>query len=228
MIHLSHLSRTYRMGRAVVRALDDVSLTVEGGESVAILGPSGSGKSTLLQLIGGLDTPTAGEVEVAGQVISDLSERDLAHYRRVKVGFVFQDFYLQPHLDTVTNVELPLKLGRVRRRERRNRAMEALDLVGLSGRARHRGRELSGGERQRVCIARAIVHNPAILLADEPTGNLDSKTGRGIVDLFLSLWKEKGVTLVMVTHNAEMAGRVGRSIILRDGRIETGGGDAPH
>lgn len=219
MIHLRNLSKAYRMGREVVRALDSVSLDVEEGEAITIVGPSGSGKSTLLQLVGGLDTPTAGEIEVKGQVISSLSEDELARYRRISIGFVFQDFYLQPHLDTLTNVTLPLKLNRVPRRERRRRAQEALEQVGLAGRAGHRPKELSGGERQRACVARAIVHAPSILLADEPTGNLDSRTGRGIMELFLSLWKERGVTILIVTHNRELSGMVERSIQLRDGCI---------
>jgi ABC-type lipoprotein export system ATPase subunit len=233
MIHLRDLTRVYRMGREVVRALDGVTLEVEKGETLAIVGPSGSGKSTLLQLVGGLDTPTAGDVQVEGQVISSLGDEDLAAYRRKTVGFVFQDFYLQAHLDTVTNVELPLKLGRVRRKERRRRALEALEQVGLLERSRHRPRELSGGERQRACIARAIVHAPSILLADEPTGNLDSRTGRGIVEVFLSLWRERGVTILIVTHNRDVASRVQRSVRLQDGRIVppgdpiTGGPDAP-
>lgn len=227
MIHLSELCRSYTMGREVVRALDGVSLDVEQGEALAIVGPSGSGKSTLLHLVGGLDSPTSGDVEVGGRVISSLSENELAEYRRVSVGFVFQDFFLQPHLDTITNVELPLKLNRVARKERRKRARVALEQVGLQERARHRPKELSGGERQRACIARAMVHSPTILLADEPTGNLDSKTGRGIMDLFLTLWKEKGVTVLTVTHNAELASRLQRSIHLRDGRLVAGGDVAP-
>lgn len=223
MIHLRDLCRSYRMGREVVRALDGVSLDVEKGEALAIVGPSGSGKSTLLHLVGGLDSPSAGEVEVGGKVISSLSEDELAEYRRVSVGFVFQDFYLQPHLDTITNVELPLKLNRVARKERRERARVALEQVGLLERAGHRPKELSGGERQRVCIARAMVHSPTILLADEPTGNLDTRSGRGILDLFLSLWKERGVTVLIVTHNLELASRVQRSVHLRDGRVVEGG-----
>ncbi|MCZ6689398.1 MAG: ABC transporter ATP-binding protein [Planctomycetota bacterium] len=227
MIRLRDLSKSYRMGSTTVRALDGVTLEVEAGEALAILGHSGSGKSTLLQLVGGLDTPTSGEVEVNHRIISSLSEDDLAEYRRVSVGFVFQDFYLQPHLDTVENVELPLKLNRVPRRERRERANVALQQVGLADRGTHRPKELSGGERQRVCIARAIVHGPSILLADEPTGNLDSGTSGEIVDLFLSLWREKAVTVLIVTHNSDVARRIGKSVSLRDGRIIDGGADAP-
>ena len=222
MIRLTDLTRSYRMGREVIRALDGVHLEIETGQAVAFVGPSGSGKSTLLQLIGGLDTPTAGSVFVDEKVISDLDETALAEYRRYDVGFVFQDFYLQSHLDTITNVELPLKLGRVKRRERRERAMAALEQVGIADRARHRPRELSGGERQRACIARAFVHDPKILLADEPTGNLDSRTGQAVMELFLSLWRERGVTLVLVTHNTDLATSVGRIVTLRDGRVDTG------
>lgn len=226
MIRLRDLCRTYRMGRGTVRALDGVTLDLETGEAVAVIGPSGSGKSTLLHLVAGLETPTSGEVEVDGRVISRLSEPELAQYRCRSVGFVFQDFYLQPHLDTVTNVELPLKIGRSRRRERRLRAEAALEQVGLQDRARHRPRELSGGERQRVCIARAIVHSPSILLADEPTGNLDSQTGRGILEVFVKLWRERGVTVLLVTHNRELASMLARSVHLRDGRIVQEGSGA--
>ena len=222
MIRLRDLTRAYRMGREVIRALDGVNLEIGTGEAVAVVGPSGSGKSTLLQLVGGLETPTSGSVSVDEWVISDLDEEALAEYRRYSVGFVFQDFYLQPHLDTLTNVELPLKLGRVKRRERRERSMAALEQVGIADRARHRPRELSGGERQRACIARAFVHDPMILLADEPTGNLDLRSGQAVMELFVHLWQERGVTLILVTHNTDLATSVGRIITLRDGKIETG------
>src|SRR5262249_5758031 len=195
---------------------------IADGESLAILGPSGSGKSTLMHLLGGLDTPTSGTIEVDGSKLGELDETSLARYRNEKVGFVFQSFHLQPHLTAEENVELPLKLRGVLKRERREAARARLAEVGLSDRADHRPTELSGGQRQRVSIARALAGSPRLLLADEPTGNLDTKTGSEIVELFLRLNREKGLTVVVVTHNPDLAKLMGRSIALRDGKIVEG------
>jgi putative ABC transport system ATP-binding protein len=217
MIEARDLRRHYRMGTETIRALDGVSLSIAAGESVAILGPSGSGKSTLMHLLGGLERPSGGLIAVDGQDLAKLSPAALARYRNEKVGFVFQSFHLQGHLTAAENVELPLKLGEVPRAERRAIAEAKLRDVGLFDRRGHRPSELSGGQRQRVSIARALAREPRFLLADEPTGNLDSKTGAEILELFLRLNRERGLTLVIVTHNPELAARLGRQIVLRDG-----------
>ncbi len=222
MIETHDLCRTYTMGGETIRALDGVSLRIEDGESVAILGPSGSGKSTLMHLLGGLDTPTSGRVLVDGLELSQLSSEELATYRNQKVGFVFQSFYLQAHLTALENVELPLKIRGVSRRERRRVAAEKLAEVGLNDRLEHRPQELSGGQRQRVCVARALSGEPRFLLADEPTGNLDSKTGQEIMRLFLRLNKENGLTLIVVTHDPEIAVLTANAIRLRDGKVDGG------
>jgi len=219
VIRTQDLIKHYVLGGETIRALDGVSIGIEEGESVAILGPSGSGKSTLMHLLGGLDTPTGGTIEVDGARLGELPEPALARYRNEKVGFVFQSYNLQPHLTAIENVELPLKLRGTERKERRALALERLAEVGLKDRAGHRPTELSGGQRQRVSIARALVGGPHFVLADEPTGNLDTKTGQEIVDLFLRLNREKKLTLVVVTHNPELAALMGRSIALRDGKV---------
>jgi putative ABC transport system ATP-binding protein len=219
VIRTQDLSKHYVLGGETIRALDGVSIGIEEGESVAILGPSGSGKSTLMHLLGGLDTPTGGTIEVDGARLGELPEPALARYRNEKVGFVFQSYNLQPHLTAAENVELPLKLRGTERKERRALALERLAEVGLKDRAGHRPTELSGGQRQRVSIARALVGGPHFVLADEPTGNLDTKTGQEIVELFLRLNREKKLTLVIVTHNPELAALMGRSIALRDGKV---------
>ncbi|HVY60729.1 MAG TPA: ABC transporter ATP-binding protein [Planctomycetota bacterium] len=219
MIQAQELRRHYRMGGETIRALDGVSLSIEAGDSVAILGPSGSGKSTLMHLLGGLERPTSGSISVDGEELAMLEPPELARYRNEKVGFVFQSFNLQAHLTALENVELPLKLGNVPRRERRRLAEARLAEVGLLDRRDHRPSELSGGQRQRVSVARALVRAPRFLLADEPTGNLDSKTGAEILELFLRLNREQKLTLVIVTHNPELADRLGRRIVLRDGRL---------
>jgi putative ABC transport system ATP-binding protein len=219
MIDARELVKHYTLGNETIRALDGVSLSIGDGESVAILGPSGSGKSTLMHLLGGLDTPTAGSIDVDGERLQSLGENALARYRNEKVGFVFQAYHLQHHLTAAENVELPLKLRGVPKSERRGLARERLAEVGLADRFDHRPAELSGGQRQRVSIARALAGAPRFLLADEPTGNLDTKTGAEILELFLRLNREKKLTLVVVTHNPELASRLARSISLRDGRV---------
>ena len=219
MIELADVTRTYRLGPEEIHALHHLTLTIAQGQFVAVIGPSGSGKSTLLHLIGGLDTPTAGRVLVGGQDLSRGSDRTLAAYRNRWVGFVFQTFNLQPTYTALENVALPLVFARVPPRERQARAQESLAIVGLADRARHRPSQLSGGERQRVGIARALANNPQLLLADEPTGNLDSVTGGKIVDLLWQLNQERGLTVVMVTHDQSLAQRADRRIFLRDGQI---------
>jgi len=219
MIETRDLTKVYRMGEEEVRALDGVSVRIEAGTKVAILGPSGSGKSTLMHLIGGLDTPTSGLIVVDGEELARLSEVELARYRNEKIGFVFQSFHLQPHLSAAENVALPLKIRGVPRRERDEIAAARLAEVGLSDRVGHRPTELSGGQRQRVCVARALAGGPKLLIADEPTGNLDQRSGGEIIDLFLRLNEQKGLTIVVVTHNAEIAERMTRQLIIRDGRI---------
>ena len=201
-----------------MRALQDVELTIETGEYVAIMGPSGSGKSTLLNLIGCLDRPTAGSYRLDGEETADLDEGELSQVRQRRIGFVFQSFHLVSRLTAAGNVELPMVFAGVAPTERRARAARALDAVGLSERADHRPEQLSGGERQRVAIARAVVMEPTILLADEPTGNLDSKSGVEIVEL-LEEMNSRGLTLIVVTHDRDLGDRARRLILLRDGRV---------
>ncbi len=218
LIRLEHLVKTYHLGEETVQALDGVSLTIRQGEFVAIIGPSGSGKSTLMHVLGGLDTPTAGRVVVGGRELSRASDRELAGYRNQSIGFVFQTFNLHPTYDALENVALPLIFAGVAPGKRRQQALAALAEVGLQHRAHHRPNQLSGGERQRVAIARALVTDPQILLADEPTGNLDTKNGNLIMDILTQL-NQKGLTLVIVTHNPDIARQAGRVINMADGRI---------
>ncbi|HZS01219.1 MAG TPA: ABC transporter ATP-binding protein [Chloroflexota bacterium] len=220
MISLSGVSHAYRMGRGAVRALDRVALSVPSGSVTALLGPSGSGKSTLLHLIGGIERCQAGEIVVDDWTVSSLGPADLARYRRAHVGFVFQAFHLLPTLTAVENVEVPLVLAGQAPAERRRRALALLEHVGLTERAGHRPDQLSGGEQQRVAVARALVHGPRLLLADEPTGNLDSETGARIVELLLASQREQGCTVVIATHNETLAERADQRIRLRDGRIQ--------
>jgi putative ABC transport system ATP-binding protein len=219
LIDIRKLEKNYRMGSERVRALRCVDMSIDAGEYVAITGPSGSGKSTLMHLIGCLDTPSAGTYRLADREVSRMSDRALARVRNRDIGFVFQTFNLLPRASALHNVEVPLIYAGIRRKERRRRATEALEAVGLGDRMKHRPSELSGGQRQRVAIARALVTKPRILLADEPTGNLDSVTGQSILELFDKLHAE-GQTIILVTHEAEVAERTRRRIGLRDGVIE--------
>ena len=219
-IALEELTRRYDVGKNSVMALSDVTLAVRQGEFTALVGPSGSGKSTLLNLLGGLDRPTGGKIAVAGLPLESATEAQLVRHRREQVGFIFQSFHLLPTLSAAENVESPMVLAEVPRPERRARAMHLLESVGLAQRAAHKPNELSGGEKQRVAIARALANRPKLLLADEPTGNLDSKTGATILDLLGQLLKTNGLTLIMVTHDPEMAARADRIIHLRDGCLQ--------
>jgi putative ABC transport system ATP-binding protein len=218
MIELSGIHRDYAVGEQVVRALDGVDLTVAGGEYLSVMGPSGSGKSTLLNIVALLDRPTAGRYRIDGRDVTELPERELARLRRENFGFVFQFFHLIPRLTAAENVEVPLILAGVAPAERAARVAGALKSVGLEDRAGHRPDQLSGGQRQRVAIARAAILRPGVLLADEPTGNLDSASGREIVQLLESL-NAQGTTLIVITHDAELGGRARRQIRLADGLI---------
>ena len=218
LISIKELRKIYRMGEVEVRALDGVNLEVEAGDYLAIMGPSGSGKSTLMNLIGCLDTPTSGEFILNKQRVSDLDDSELATIRNHEIGFVFQTFNLLSRATAQANVELPLIYARVPIRERHRRAREALEKVGLGDRAKHQPNELSGGQRQRVAVARALVNNPSILLADEPTGNLDSRTSAEIMDLFGEL-NAAGNTLIVVTHEEDIAAHAQRIVRLLDGKI---------
>ncbi len=222
LLSVQDLTRVYEVGGEQVRALDGVSFEIHRGEYVAIVGQSGSGTSTLMNVLGCLDTPTSGRYAIAGAEVSTLSDDALADLRNREIGFVFQTFQLLPRSTAAANVELPLVYRGVPRRERRARAEQALAAVGLASRMHHRPNELSGGQRQRVAIARALVGNPSLLLADEPTGNLDSATGEEIVRLFAEL-HERGHTIVLVTHEPRLAARCPRAIRLSDGRVVADG-----
>ncbi len=220
MIVVEGLRRDFVVGSEVVRALRGVDFRIETNEYVAIMGPSGSGKSTLMNILGCLDTPTAGAYRLRGNLVSGMSDRELARVRNREIGFVFQTFNLLSRATALRNVELPLVYAGVGSSERRSRASVALERVQLADRMHHRPNELSGGQRQRVAIARALVTSPGLLLADEPTGNLDSKTGEEILSLFDRLHDE-GQTIIVVTHDAQIASRTRRRILLRDGAIES-------
>src|SRR6266498_1263072 len=218
LVELRNVSKIYRLGDEEIRALDDVSLDIEGGEFISIIGPSGSGKSTLMHILGCLDSPSKGTIQLDGVMIHDASARQLATIRNRKIGFVFQFFNLLPKLNVLQNVELPMIYSGLPARERRERALGALKMVEMDNRARHRPSQLSGGQQQRAAIARALVNNPKIVFADEPTGNLDSHTGELILELFRNLSSE-GRTIVLVTHDPEIAAVTPRRIEIRDGRI---------
>lgn len=224
LIDARGLSKTYRMGNEIIKALVSVDIQVRRGEYVAFMGPSGSGKSTLMNIVGALDTPSSGSYILNGRDVSTMSESDLATVRNKEIGFVFQTFNLLPRYSALDNVALPLVYAGYPKSERRKRAMASLEAVGLANRASHKPNELSGGQRQRVAIARALVNDPSIILADEPTGNLDSRTSYEIMALFKEL-NEKGNTIIMVTHEEDIAAFARRIIRLRDGLIES---DSPN
>ncbi len=221
VIRTAGLTRDYPMGGEVVRALRGVDLTIARNEYVAIMGPSGSGKSTLMNLIGCLDTPTSGQYWLAGTEVSRMTDDELARVRNQQIGFVFQTFNLLPRASALHNVELPLIYAGLRAKERRERAEKALASVGLGDRMEHRPSELSGGQRQRVAIARALITEPSIILADEPTGNLDSTTSEEIMKVLQELHRNRGQTIVMVTHEADIARHAERVVTLHDGRISS-------
>lgn len=220
IIRTSEISKVYRMGAEVIRALQSISIEINEGEYVAFMGPSGSGKSTLMNIIGCLDTPSSGSYFLNGKDVSNMSESELAEVRNIEIGFVFQTFNLLPRASSLENVALPLVYAGMRRSEREERAAEVLTSVGLGDRVYHKPNELSGGQRQRVAIARALVNDPSIILADEPTGNLDTKTSYEIMDLFEAL-HERGNSIIMVTHEDDIAQHAQRIVRLRDGLIET-------
>jgi putative ABC transport system ATP-binding protein len=219
-VQAENVCKHYRMGETLIRAVDGISLELGKGEFVALLGASGSGKSSLLNLIAGLDRPSAGSIRVEGRNLSQLSRNELAQYRLRAVGMVFQSFNLIPSMNVMENVELPMRFAEVERGERQRLAREALEKVGLSNRLRHRPAELSGGEQQRTALARALINRPQLLLADEPTGNLDSHTGTEIMDLISGFNQSMGMTVVMVTHERALAERyASRMIFMADGKV---------
>lgn len=218
MIELSAIGRDFLVGEETVHALADVSLKIQDGDYIALMGPSGSGKSTLLNVIGCLDRPSRGTYVLDGRDVTDLSENELSLIRRHRIGFVFQFFHLVPRLDAAANVELPMMFAGIERAERRKRVDKALESVNLGHRKNHRPAQLSGGERQRVAIARAVVMTPSLLLADEPTGNLDSRSGQEIVEL-IERMNSEGLTVVLVTHDPSIGQRARRRVLMHDGKI---------
>jgi putative ABC transport system ATP-binding protein len=219
IIELQNLVKTYKVGDTEVQALRGVSYSVEEGAFVAILGPSGSGKSTLMNILGCLDKPTSGKYTLEGEDVSTFDKNKLARIRNQKIGFVFQTFNLLSRTSALENVELPLLYSNVHTKQRHEMALKALESVGLKNRAHHKTNQLSGGEQQRIAIARALLNNPALILADEPTGNLDTKTSSEIMDIFTKLNVEKGITMVMVTHETDIAAYARKRIYVRDGQI---------
>lgn len=219
VVRSTDVTRVYRVDQIQVHALNGVNFQVAQGEFIALMGRSGSGKTTLLNVVGGLDHATAGQVYLFGENISKLSDRKLTEMRRRRIGFVFQSFALMPTMSAFENVELPLRMIGVSRRERRQRAMESLELVGLTRWARHRPQEMSGGQQQRVAIARAMVNSPGLILADEPTGELDSVTGRSIMELFKSIAVEEGITVIMASHDPTVQEYVDYTYQMADGQM---------
>jgi putative ABC transport system ATP-binding protein len=219
MINMTDIRKSYDTGRIKVDALKGIDLSIDSGEFVSIVGPSGSGKSTLMNIAGCLDVPTAGRYELDGESVEGLSPSRLADIRNKKVGFVFQNFNLLAYATAYENIEMPLIFGKVGAKVRRDRVLELLDRVGLDDRSDHKPAELSGGEMQRVAIARALANHPKLILADEPTGNLDSTSGKAIIDLFEELWKS-GTTILIITHDSTVASRTSRVVFLKDGLIK--------
>ena len=219
-VSIQHVSKDYRLGKTVIAALRDVSIDVEGGDFTVIAGPSGSGKTTLLNIIGLIDEPSSGKVVMAGEYLSSQKQNRLFRYRRDRLGYIFQNFNLIPVLSVFENVEYPLILNKVQKKERKERVDRILDRVGLLDRKKHRPSELSGGQRQRVSIARAVVKNPGIVLADEPTANLDSETGSEILTLMERLNQDEGITFIFSSHDPMIIERAGRVVQLRDGKVD--------
>ena len=219
LVELKSVNKTYKLGRQVVNAIDNVSLQIYSGEIVALIGPSGSGKSTIMNMIGGLDKPSKGEVWFDGKSIDKLSDAKLSVYRNKNIGFVFQFFYLQPFLKLNKNVQLPAIFSRLPKNEREARSKEYIDSVGLSERINHLPKELSGGQMQRAAIARALVNHPKLILADEPTGNLDSTNGKAVMEQFIETRDKQGTTIVIVTHDSKIAALADRVIELKDGKV---------
>ena len=220
MIELNGITKIYGKGDAEVYALDDVNCSIKEGEMISIMGPSGSGKSTLMNVLGCLDKPSIGSYTLGGVETTTLNDDKLAEIRNEKIGFVFQNYNLLPRMTALENIELPMLYNNIPRSERHRLALHALERVGLSDRAQHVPNELSGGQQQRVAIARALVLNPSIILADEPTGNLDSKSGEGIINIFEELNKKEGHTIIIVTHDSEIAAHTSRIIHIKDGKID--------
>ena len=223
IIKTTNLTKVYGKKSAAFTALDNVNLDIKRGESVAIIGKSGSGKSTLMHLLALLDKPTSGTIEISGKDSTKLKNRQINRLRNRRFGFVFQQFFMNSRDSVLNNVMLPLRIAGIKPSERKRRALEALEIVDLADKAKSRANDLSGGQKQRVCIARALVNNPAVIFADEPTGNLDSTTGKLVEDLLFSLNKEKDITLIIVTHDEDLAKRCHRQIHIKDGQLVAGG-----
>jgi putative ABC transport system ATP-binding protein len=219
MIELTNVTKIYKMGENEIKALSGVNLTINSGEFISMVGPSGSGKSTILNIIGCIDTPTSGKVIIDGEDVSSLNDRGLTKIRLNKIGFIFQQFYLIPTLNALENIELPMKEAKIPREKRRKKAISLLSQVGLSERKKHYPSQLSGGEQQRVAIARSLANSPSMILADEPTGEIDSETSEKIVGLLRKLNTEENLTLIIVTHDLKIAGYADRMITLEDGKI---------